>query len=213
MEAGRPLAVFAGGTLNHFARDLGIATVEDTADAVRAGRAVEVDVGTIDGRPFLNTASFGSYAELVDRRERLEHRLGKWLALAVSAVAIMREGEPVEVELDGRRCRVWLIFIGNCEYEPPGLSPGWRNRLDDGRFDVRYVEGTEPWARTRLVAAVLTGQLGRSKVYRRQVVERLEIRSADGPLRLARDGETFDGGEHVEVRKHERRLVVYAPPS
>jgi undecaprenyl-diphosphatase len=207
-----PLAVFPGGTLNHFARDLGIASVDDTAEAVTAGRAVEVDVGTIDGRPFLNTASFGSYAELVDRRETMEKRLGKWLALAVASVEILRRGDPVEVDLNGERCRVWLIFIGNCEYDPPGLSPGWRERLDDGRFDVRYVEGSEPWARTRLVAAVLTGQLARSRVYRRMVVDRLEIRSADGPLRLARDGETFEGGETVRIEKSHQRLVVYAPP-
>ena len=212
LGADRPLAVFPGGTLNHFARDLGISTVDETAEAIAAGRAVHVDVGMIDGRPFLNTASFGSYAVLVDRRESMEQRLGKWLALAVAAVEIMRRGDPVDVDLNGERHRVWLIFIGNCEYDPPGLAPGWRDRLDDGRFDVRYVEGSEPWARTRLVAAVLTGQLARSRVYQRMVVDRLEIRSGDGPLRLARDGETFEGGETVVVEKSERHLVVYAPP-
>jgi undecaprenyl-diphosphatase len=104
-----------------------------------------------------------------------------------------------------------MIFIGNCEYEPAGLAPGWRERLDDGLLDVRYVEAGSPWCRSRLVAALLTGQLGRSKVYRRCVVRSLEVRSLDGPLRLARDGETFDArGESFTVEKHPSRLAVYA---
>jgi undecaprenyl-diphosphatase len=104
-----------------------------------------------------------------------------------------------------------MIFIGNCVYEPPGLAPGWRERLDDGLLDVRYVAAGSPWCRARLVAALLTGQLGRSKVYRREVVRSLEVRSLHGPLRLACDGETFDaGGDAFMVEKHPSRLAVYA---
>ena len=115
----------------------------------------------------------------------------------------------------GRRaapCRLWLIFIGNCEYEPGGLAPRWRPRLDDAMFDVRYVDGTNPLARTRLVLALLTGQLGRSKVYKRMVVPSLRVTSKEGPLRLARDGETFDGGTDVRVEKHPRPLGVVVLP-
>ena len=68
-EHGLPLVVVSGGTLNHLAVDLGLDDVADTVAAVAAGQAVEVDLPTIDGRPFVNTASFGSYAELVDARE------------------------------------------------------------------------------------------------------------------------------------------------
>jgi hypothetical protein len=39
----------------------------------------------------------------------------------------------------------------------------------------------------------------------------LSVVSADGPLRLARDGETFDGAETVEVVKDGTRLAVFTP--
>src|SRR3546814_10912850 len=57
-EHGLPLLALPGGSLNHLARDLGITSVEDAAAALAAGTAVEVDLPTTDGRPFLNTASF-----------------------------------------------------------------------------------------------------------------------------------------------------------
>jgi diacylglycerol kinase family enzyme len=207
----RPLAVFPGGTLNHFARDLGVASVNDTIDALGSGRVTAIDVGMIDGRPFLNTASFGSYAELVDERERHEGRLGKWPAMALALVKVLRRAEPLDVTINGERRSVWLIFIGNGEYHPPGLIPRSRPRLDDGLFDVRSVDRVGRISRLRLIAATLTGQLARTPSYRRELTGRLTITSHAGPLRLARDGETFDGSDEFVVAKHDRPLVTYVP--
>ena len=205
----RPLAVFPGGTLNHFARDLGLLSADDTLEAIRSGVIGRVDLGTVGDGLFLNTASFGSYVELVDAREQLEPRLGKWLAMAVAAGRILLSTSPSEVEINGRPESVWLIFIGNCEYQPPGLAPGWRERLDDGMFDIRWIDAGVRWSRVRLVLALLTGQLGKSAVYRRMVTPRLVIRSLGEPLRLAVDGEIADSSHEVVVAKHPVGLDVF----
>jgi undecaprenyl-diphosphatase len=209
--ADRPLLVVPAGTLNHLARDLGLAGPEDAVRAVREGHAVAVDVATIDDRPFVNTASFGSYGELVDARERLESRIGKWPALSVALVRVLRRAKPVRVEIDGRERRLWMIFVGNCLYHPAGFAPTWRERLDDGRLDIRLVDATTPLARTRLLLAVLTGRLGRSRVYEAFTTRELRVKSLDGPLRLARDGEVFDGSDAFVIRKEDRPLAVYVP--
>lgn len=211
LEADRPLMVVPGGTFNHLTQAVGIESVDDAARAVRNGDAVGVDVATIGGHVFLNTASFGSYVELVDTRQRLESKIGKWPAMVVALVRVLRRSDPIMVEIDGQVTRVWMAFIGNCRYHPSGFAPTWRERLDDGLLDVRYVSGDQPFARTRLILAVLTGRLGRSKVYSQRCVERLRLRGVEGPLRLARDGETFEGPEDVVVEKLARRLVVFAP--
>ena len=182
LEADVPLLVVPAGTLNHFARDLGVETVADAVEAVRNGELVAVDVGMIDGRPFVNTASFGSYAELVDTRELLEDRLGKWPAVLVALTKVLWRGRPAEVEIDGERAKVWMIFIGNCCYHPEGLAPSWRERLDDGLLDVRLVDGTSPFSRTRLLAAAATGRLAHTPVYHRRVVSSLHIRSHGGSV-------------------------------
>ncbi len=214
IERGRALAVFPGGTLNHFARDAGLESAADTARALQAGTSRRIDVGRIDGQPFLNTASLGSYPELVDEREQREDRLGKWAAMAIAALVVMRRGRPTELTINGRRVRTWAIFIGNCEYDPPGLAPLQRTRLDDGVFDVRWIDARMRFSRTRVTAALLLGRYGRSVAVGRLVADRIEICSHDGPLRLARDGETFDGdGATVLIEKDPAGLEVVAPTS
>jgi diacylglycerol kinase family enzyme len=209
-EHGMPVVAVPGGTLNHLTRDLGLGSLEDTVAAVAAGTAIEVDLPSIDGRPFLNTASFGSYAELVDAREVLEDRIGKWPALAIAGWRVLRAGSPIEVELDGTLRSLWMIFIGNCRYEPEGFAPSRRTRLDDGQLDIRLIDAGHPFCRARLVAGLITGRLGHSPVYQQWAATSLTVRSLDGPLRLACDGETFDGGEDVEVTKTGRRIALYS---
>jgi undecaprenyl-diphosphatase len=208
-SAGKPLAVIPAGTLNHLARDLGVFTVEDALEAVKDGELAALDVASIDGQPFLNTASFGAYSALVDARERLEARIGKWPALLVALAQVLRHDEPIEVELDGHRRRIWMIFIGNCCYHPAGFAPSWRERLDDGLLDVRLVDADHRFARTRLLLAIVTGRLGRCRVYEARTVHRLDVKVIDGPVRLARDGETFDGSCEFSVAKEEKPLPVY----
>ncbi|MEA2973149.1 MAG: hypothetical protein QOG82_1607 [Actinomycetota bacterium] len=207
-----PLLVVPGGTLNHFAHALGLETIADAASAVRDGRVVEVDRAEIDGRTFLNTGSIGSYTDLVDAREKLESRIGKWPAMMVALFHVLRHSEPVPVELDGVATSVWMIFIGNCRYHPDGFGPSWREKLDDGILDIRVVHG-HPWSRVRLLASVLTGSLGRCRAYEQRCVRRMHVRSLDGPLRLARDGETFDGSEEFEICKASQPLLVFVPPA
>ncbi len=183
----------------------------DAADAVRQGRAVAVDRAQIDGQTFVNTASIGSYVDLVDAREKLEHRIGKWPAVLVALAGVLRHSEPVELEIDGQMASVWMVFIGNCKYHPAGFAPSWRERLDDGSLDIRIAHGGHPFSRTRLIVSVMTGRLARSRLYEQRYTRKVEVRCIAGPLRLARDGETFDGSERFTICKAEEPLVVFAP--
>jgi undecaprenyl-diphosphatase len=207
-----PLVVVPAGTLNHLARDLGLDDVDDAVAAVRSGTVTHMDLGTVADRTFVNTLAFGGYPELVDARERLERRLGKWPALVVALVRELPRLEPLRLELDGRPTRVWLAWIGNGRYDPSGFAPAWRPRLDDGWLDVRLVDGSRRWSRARLVAHVLTGRLPSCPVYEQRLARSVRIRSLDGPLRLAVDGETFDAPAEVEVAKLPRALTVAVPP-
>ena len=210
-DTGKPLFVVPGGTLNHFAHALGLTSIADAAQAVKDGRAVSVDRAVIDGHTFVNTASIGSYVDLVDAREKLENRIGKWPAVVVALLKVLRRSRPVEVELDGECRRVWMIFVGNCRYQPAGFAPSWRERLDDGQLDIRIVDGTRPWSRTRLLLSVMTGRLARCGAYEQRFARSIAVKSREGPLRLARDGETFDGPEEFLIAKADEPLLVYVP--
>ncbi len=210
-DHGIPLLALPGGTLNHFARDIGLESADDAVTALANGEVVTVDLASIDGHCFLNTASFGGYVELVDAREKLEDRIGKWPAMVVALVKVLRRSHPTEVEIDGRRRRLWMIFVGNCAYHPNGFAPSWRTSLEDGQLDVRLIDAAMPGARVRLVLAVLTGRLGRCRAYEAWCTRELHVRRLDGDRRLARDGETFDGSAEFTITKWDEPLSVYAP--
>ena len=82
-------------------------------------------------------------------------------------------------------------------------------RLDDGCIDVRLIDADRPMSRLKLVTAVLTGRLGRSTVYEQRLVGSLPVRSRQGGLRIARDGEVGEGPGHMTLRAASRKLVVY----
>jgi diacylglycerol kinase family enzyme/membrane-associated phospholipid phosphatase len=216
---GVPLLVVPGGTFDHFSRALGVETAAQAIRAYREGRIGRADVSYVapaaakEGdeaeQVFLNTASVGAYTEMVDRRVRLEGRIGKWPALAVAAVGTLRRSEPVELMVDGRRRRVWLAFVGNCVYGSRGAAPTWRERLDDGRLDVRMVATRGRVPRVRAVAAVLAGHLHVTPGYASWRTTGMELISPTGELRLARDGEVAALPPAVRFGKHPRALRVF----
>lgn len=210
-EAGLPLAVVPSGTRNHLAKDLGLEQIGATIRAVRAGHAVRIDLGEIDGRIFVNAASVGAYPHLVAARERLERRAGKWPAAAWGVLRTLRTARPQEVEIDGRVRRIWLLFVGNCCYEGDGVPATRRTRLDDGTLDVRVL-GAEPrWARTRIAVSLLFGRIARSRAYERWSTTELRVRSRGGPLRVAADGETWSGTDELVFGKRPKALLVLQP--
>jgi diacylglycerol kinase family enzyme/membrane-associated phospholipid phosphatase len=208
IEHGLPLAVIAAGTLNHFARDVGLETPQDTADAVVSGQAVRVDVAEVNGTPFLNTSSIGTYPEMVRRRDRLARRMGKWLALTVAAAQVLRQQSPVSLVVNGRPLSVWIIFIGNCLYTPRGLSPAWRPRLEDGLLDVQYLRADLRLGRTRAVLATLLGVSEHTRSYGHFSAEEVRIVSRSGLQQVAYDGEMGEKATEFQFRKR-APLTIY----
>ncbi|MEQ1787798.1 MAG: diacylglycerol kinase family protein [Acidimicrobiales bacterium] len=211
-DRGVPLVAVPAGTLNHLARDLGLSSVDDAVAAVRAGTTARMDLAVAGERTFVNTLTLGGYTAIVDARERLEKTIGKWPALLVALARELPSMEPLYLDIDGTPERVWLAWIGNCRYSPPGFGPGWRDQLDDGQLDIRLVNGRERFSRTRFVLHVLTGRLASCSVYEERSAAEVSIHSHDGPLRLAADGETFDGPVDLVVSKRPRALQVAIPP-
>ncbi|MGW5140661.1 phosphatase PAP2 family protein [Nocardia beijingensis] len=195
-----PLAVFAGGTLNHFARDAGVAEADVTVAGLEAGEAVAVDVAEVcfDGterRTFVNTASLGGYPDFVRVRERWERRIGKWPAAGIAMVRVLFRAQPLHVTVDGARTALWMLFVGNGAYHPADQIPMSRPELHGGTLDVRYLRADVPFSRLRLVFATFTGTLDYSPTYRHRRVSRVDVRVTGEPVSLATDGEVDHRGE------------------
>lgn len=211
---GLPLAVFPGGTLNHFARDAGVADIDSTADAVEQGHAAHVDLASVvvDGTErvfFVNTATFGGYPDSVRLREKLQGRIGKWPAAAVAMIRVLAAAEPLHITLDGKREVVWMLFVGNGKYSPSDQVPMSRPSIGAGTLDVRYLPSTPRLSRTRLLLAALTGTLGSSSTYVQSAENALKV-SVSGPeVALATDGEVTADGRTFEFETDKNGLVLY----
>ncbi|MPZ80511.1 MAG: phosphatase PAP2 family protein [Actinophytocola sp.] len=221
---GLPLVVVPAGTLDHFARDLGVEGLQDTADATQVGSAVEVDVAEVvvedqDGEServrFINTASLGGYPEMVRLREKLEANRPKWLAAALATTRVLGRAQPVPILLDGSHRLVWMLFVGNGSYEPKGFGAARRPTMASGRLDVRYLRADIPYSRARFVLAALTGTLRTSHVYKHFDATETEIRVLDGRRRIATDGEVGPPGRRFTFRSRPGALTVYrvVPPA
>jgi diacylglycerol kinase family enzyme/membrane-associated phospholipid phosphatase len=214
VEHGLPLVHVPGGTLNHFARDAGIETLDEVQAATRTGSVILSDVGEVaidrdDHAVFVNTASLGGYPETVRMREMLQARWPKWAATLLATSRTLRRAKPMTILLNGRRRTVWMLFVGNGAYVPKGFGAARRPSLASGLLDVRYLRADIPYSRVRFLLASLTGTLHVSHVYKHAEVPAADVVLLDGPRRIALDGEVGPSGRRFRFRVRKGALPVY----
>ena len=160
-DAGRPLLPVPCGTRNHFAKDVGLDTVEASVAAAKAAGTRNVDLAWINNECFLNTCNLGMYTAIVKERQK-----GKLPKRAADLIGLVREGtrgHRLRLLIDGDRVTTWAVFIGNSRYGEE-LGDLGRDHLDDGLLDVRVVLANQKIARLRLVGALLGGRLHHTPV-------------------------------------------------
>jgi diacylglycerol kinase family enzyme len=94
---GVPLGILPLGTLNHFARDLGIPTdLKEMVALIAAGKTRSIDVGEVNGETFINNSFIGLYPYLVLERERKRslQGLSKWRSRVRLALRIASSSPP-----------------------------------------------------------------------------------------------------------------------
>lgn len=215
------LAVIPGGTLNHFARDLGIPVdLEAAADLAATGTTTAaVDVGFVNDLQMLNTSAVGAYPAFVRARERLERRFGYRIASVLAGFATLRRLRPVRVELEvegiARTYRTPLLFVGVDEREL--RVPTLGGRVENGRrgLQVVVVRRRTAWG---LIATTILGALrGIREVSRGPTADVFLVERCTVHLRrrtiVAVDGELVTLATPLEYRlvRDALRVVVPAP--
>ena len=217
---GKPVAfgVLPLGTLNHFAKDLGIPLELPAAlEAIAAGHTARVDVGEVGGRYFLNNSSLGLYVDLVRHREHQQQRLGlgKWPAFALAALRALRRWPMMTVTLtvDGqaRVHRTPFVFIGNNVYRMEGFDIGERERLDGGVLSVYIAERAGRLSLLALGLRALAGRLRQARDFRAFTATELRIDRPRPQARIATDGEICRLPTPLQYRIHPRALNVIVP--
>jgi diacylglycerol kinase family enzyme len=212
LDAGVPLAVFPGGTFNHFAKDIGCDTVAKTVGSIRNGTAAYVDAIRLNETDtVVNTASIGAYPAFVQTREKLEGKIGKPLAGAYALFHTLRRDAPVRITYDNKTLQTSLFFLGNSVYLPSGFTPSRRTRMDDGLIDIRILETGRRFSTLRVVTSLMLGRLVRSPLYHELQVPEFSFTTVDGPTSIAHDGEVGITCDSATFKVHYRGLPVFRP--
>ena len=138
-EHGIPFIVITAGTRNHFALDLGLDRDDPSACLGALSDAVElrVDLGVIGGQTFVNNASFGAYAEVVETPAYRGDKLNTTLNTLPDLLQGHR-GARLAARADGAEIKApQALLVANNPYgtgDIAGLSR--RARLDRGVLGV-----------------------------------------------------------------------------
>jgi diacylglycerol kinase family enzyme len=194
VERGLPLAVVPTGTLNHFARDLGLDLARPlrSLDALVAGHETRVDVGRINGRPFVNNVSLGVYAEMLGdpgyRGDKLRVAQAKLRAafFEPGPRRALRITPPEEAPLES----VVAVVVSNNPYEFARWDKfGQRHSLDTGTLQVSVLDAGTLDELERLLAGTLIGAVEFRPALRHWTAECLETGSFGELVRAGVDGE------------------------
>lgn len=218
-EHGLPFLVLSAGTRNHFAMDLGLDRDDPAAglDALRDGVELRVDLGSVAGRPFVNTASFGAYAEVVQNPRYRDSKAGTTLDSLPDLLPA--DEAAITVDADGDRLPPpQVLLVSNNPYLESGtLGGGRRPRLDRGVLGVVAVrvEGALSAAQTALLGA------GSAAVTVRDARE-VRVDGAEATIPVAVDGEALSletpvictirpGALRVRVPRNRPRTAPHRP--
>jgi len=203
-----PLLVISAGTRNHFALDLGLDREDPSTclDALRDGVEMRVDLGEVNGRPFVNNVSFGAYAAIVERPEYRDEKLKTTLDLLpdllTSTTGPRLVARADTVTLQGPQA----LLVSNNPYNTGDVAGlGRRPRIDGGVLGVIGVR-----ARNAVEAArMLRGR--RAAGLTLVVADEVEVDADVAEVPAGVDGESVRLATPVRCRVRPGALRVRVP--
>lgn len=208
-EHGLPFLVVSAGTRNHFAMDLGLDRDHPDLglDALTDGVEVSLDLGRINGRVFVNNASFGAYADVVQSPAYRDDKLGTTLQ-ALPDLLGEHSGPRLRVRIDGEEVidGPTALLVSNSPYGTGDLAGlGHRPRIDTGRLGVVAVTVRS----AAQAAALVAGQ--RSSGLRTFAAHEVVIESDAPHIPVGVDGEALLLATPVRCTVQPGALRVWLP--
>jgi diacylglycerol kinase family enzyme len=190
-----PHVVVPSGTRNHFALDLGLDRddVVGALDAFSDAFERRIDLGEVNGRVFVNNASLGLYAKIVQVPGYREAKLKT--AAEVLPELIGPDAKPFDLRFTGpdgtRYDTAHMILVSNNQYQLDQLGGrGTREHLDDGVLGVVVARIGGPVQARRFIALEAVGQVRKFPGWLEWETPRFEV-SSDSPVEIGIDGETL----------------------
>lgn len=216
------LGVIPAGTLNHFARDLGMAI--DPVLAARqicSGQELTVDVGEVNGRIFINNSVLGLYPIYRASRRALETRwlgntaVGRFFAVLGGMLRVFWRLPHLKLRIvtdDGVSIiRSPFVLVANNEHELETGRIGKRTALNKGHLWVYVMRRCSRWALLRYFLRFIVGRFSRHDAFEEFKVRELRIETRRKRIGVGLDGEIVHMRAPLEYRSLPQALRVIAP--
>jgi len=212
---GVPHVCVPAGTRNHFALDLGL----DRNDVVGAldafGDGVErmIDLAAVNGRVFVNNASLGLYAKVVQAPEYRDAKFRAFSSLLPDLLG--RDAAPLDLRFTGPDGAdvpaAQLILVSNDPYQLDHIGGrGTRERLDGGVLGIVAARIGDAADARQFVALEAAGQVRRFRGWHEWSAPRFEV-SSGSPVEIGVDGEALLMDPPLVFESRPRALRVRLP--
>ncbi len=210
------LGVLPLGTLNHFARDLGIPLdLEEAAALICSGEARNVDVASVNERIFINNSSLGLYADQVRLRQVWRKRIGRWPALILASIVTLARFRYLRVtakfngKIVSRHCP--LVLISNNEYklEPGNLTE--RKQLDNSLLGIYLLRDEGRAGLLRIALQSFVYKLEEAASFENDTAAEVVITTRQRRIHVALDGEVCKLNSPLRYSSMPGSLRVVAP--
>ncbi|KUO07387.1 diacylglycerol/lipid kinase family protein [Streptomyces sp. DSM 15324] len=208
-ERDLPFMVISAGTRNHFALDLGLDRDDPSTclDALTDGVELRIDLGFINDRVFVNNASFGAYAAVVQSPAYRDDKVHTTLQMLPDLLThqygprlVVRAGPGATVE------QPQAVLVSNNPYrtdDPAGL--GRRDRLNSGHLGVLGVKVDS----AAQAAGMLRGH--RAPGLAQFTAQEVVVDADEDAIPVGVDGEALTLSTPVRCRIQPRALRVRVP--
>ncbi|MHA7883764.1 diacylglycerol/lipid kinase family protein [Nitratireductor rhodophyticola] len=215
----KALAILPAGTMNLFARSLGIPQdLQAAMQALAQGSIRRVDIAEADGTFYVHQLSIGMHPQLIRLRERMEFRsrVGKIIASVRAAIATMVRPPKLELELELPETKM-LATTSNLAVTNNLYGEGQRlpftDRPDGGQLGIYITH-----ARTRAEMLLFFLNMGIGRWRKNEQVEihqanevMVRVRSGTQRFKCAIDGELRPLPRETRIVLHPKALRVLAP--
>jgi diacylglycerol kinase family enzyme len=190
-----PHVVIPAGTRNHFALDLGLDRndVVGALEAYTDGVEERIDLAVVNGRIFVNNASLGLYAKIVQSPEYRDAK--RQTAAAMLPEMLGPSAPPLDLRFTGPDGTSYpsahMILVSNNPYQLASLAGrGTRERMDLGALGVVAARISDARDASRFVALEAAGQVRRFPGWFEWTTPRFQVDSG-GPVEIGVDGEAM----------------------
>jgi len=215
---GIPLGVIPAGTMNLFARSLGLPLkLEQALEALAGGEVTEIDIATANDRPFVHQFSVGIHPKLVKLRSALTYksRIGKMLASCRAALGVLARPPNFTAEVATirgiERRHTAGISISNNPFDEGHLPRA--DALDRGVLGIYIMKPLDAWGLVKLALGLARGKWkSLPEVIDREahdVTIRFPSRKAGAVAVI--DGELIALRQRVDLAIHPGALKVVVP--